>query len=160
LKGKEKMKYIKHLWIASLATMFPLLALAEEGSVTTESFLTDVLKYVQQFGGLPWTLKVAGLVLLVVASMKVSFLKTLVWDKLGAAKAWLAPVLGLVGGVLSLGVTGQPITIASVSAYVFAGAGAVILHELLDTLKSAPGLGAMWVSLINLVQSMLGGKKE
>jgi hypothetical protein len=155
------MKLFKYLG-AVLATFaislsYSFLAFADE-TVPVDSFLTQVLNFVKSAGGMPWTLKVAGVVLLVVASMKVSFMKP-IWDKLGAAKAWLAPLLGFVGGFLSLAVDGT-VTLPALVAYSFAGAGAVVLHELLDSIKAMPGLGAMWISVIGVIQGLLGGKKS
>lgn len=132
-------------------------AFADEVVVAPQDFLAQVLDAIKNFGGLSTMLKISSIVALIVASMKVSFLNDLVWSKLGAAKVWLAPVLGLVAGVLGLGSGGAPITLASVFAYVSAGAGAVILHEILDSVKAIPGLGAGYVSFINMIESVLGG---
>lgn len=121
-------------------------------------FLAQVLEYVKQFGGLPWVLKIAGIITILLASMKVTFLNNLIWAKLGKAKAWAAPVLGLILGVLSLTSSGQ-LSLAGILAYISAGAGAVILHELLDTIKGIPGLGPVWVEVINVISSFLGGPK-
>ncbi len=121
-----------------------------------DQFLAQVVAVFQQFGGMSGALKIAAVVTLVIASMKVSFLNSLIWSKLGSAQAFLAPVLGLVVGIL--GLAGHaPLSIAAVFAYLSAGAGAIILHELLDAIKGLPGLGAAYVSFINLIESFLGG---
>lgn len=119
--------------------------------VPVESFVQQVFDLIGSFGGLPWMAKIAGVITVIISSMKVSFIRPL-WDKLGEAKVWLAPILGLVAGVMGMGVD---ITWASAIAYVTAGAGAVIFHELLDTIKAIPGLGSMWVSVIDFISIIL-----
>ncbi len=123
------------------------------------SFLDQVMSTIHKFGGASMMLKISLIVMLLVSSMKVSLLNQLVWSKLGAAQAWIAPLLGLIAGVLDLGGAGGSISLASLLAYVSAGAGAIILHQLLDSLKAIPGLGSMYVSMIDMLQKVLGGPK-
>lgn len=123
---------------------------------TVEGFFSQVLTFVKQFGGLPWVLKIAGISAILISTMKVSVLRELIWDKLGNAKVWAAPLLGLLFGIASLG---SGLSWASALAYISAGAGAIILHELLDSVKGIPGLGSVWLSIIEVIQKILGGKK-
>lgn len=132
---------------------------APVAAAPSADLLTQVLDLIHNWGGIPWVLKISAILTLVLSSMKVSFLNNLIWSKLGAFKAWAAPVLALIVGVLDLARTGQ-LTVAGVLAFVSAGAGAIILHELLDTLKALPGLGPMWVELISVVSAFLGGSKQ
>lgn len=127
--------------------------------VEPADFFAQIAAAVASFGGLSAMLKISSVIMLVVASMKVSFLNDLVWSKLGAAKVWVAPLLGLIAGVLGLGVGDAPINFASILAFVTAGAGAVALHQLLDSIKAIPGIGTMYVTVINLIQGLLGGPK-
>lgn len=131
-------------------------AFAGDSVVSPQDFFAQVLAAIQSFGGLSFMPKVAGIVTLVISSIKVSFINKYVWSKLGAAQTWVAPVLGLLAGILGLGTTGH-ITLASVFAYISAGAGAIVLHELLDSVKAIPGLGAGFVAVINLIEGVLGG---
>lgn len=149
-------KYFGWLF-AAVAILISFSAFAQAAELPATDFFAQLMAAIKAFGGLSWMGKVSSIVLLLVASMKVSFIKPL-WDKLGAAKAWAGPVLGLIGGILSLGVDGN-ITVAGVMAYVASGAGALILHELLDTVKAIPGLGAMYVAVINWIEGLLGAKK-
>lgn len=126
--------------------------------IPVQTFAGQVLEAIGQFGGLPWVGKIALLITLIIGSMKVTALRQLIWDKLGAAKAWLAPILGLILGVLTL-MQGGHLTLAGVLAWVSAGAGALILHELLDSIKKIPGIGAAWVGFIDLIMSYLGAVK-
>lgn len=123
-----------------------------------QDFLNQVLSAIQGFGGLSFMLKVSAIITLIIASMKVSALNQLLWSKLGSFQAWLAPILGLIAGILSLGSEG-PLSLAKVFAYMAAGSGAILLHELLDTVKAIPGLGAVYVAIINLIEGSIIGSK-
>jgi hypothetical protein len=122
-------------------------------TLSPDSLISAVSTVIQNFGGLSWTLKIACIVLLIIAFMKVSFLSSF-WAKLGSFQAYAAPVLGLILGALTLSVSG-PITLAGVLAYLAAGSGAILLHELLDTIKAIPGIGSVYVSIINAIESVL-----
>ena len=130
-------------------------ALAETAPISPVDFLGQVLQAILSFGGLSWMAKVSSVIMLIIASMKVSVLNQWIWSKLGAFQAWLAPILGLVAGVINVLVGGG--NFASVLAFMTAGAGAIILHELLDTIKAIPGLGAFWVQIITGIEKYLGG---
>lgn len=124
-------------------------ALAQNEDVLT--FFTQVSMLVENWGGYTWMLKVGGVITVIISAVKVSFIRPL-WDKLGEAKFWLAPLLGLAAGLMSMG---TELTWASAFAYMQAGAGAVILHELLDMVKKIPGIGSVWVSVIDIIKIML-----
>jgi len=129
--------------------LMPALAFAE-GEAAPMDFLAQVFAAIKAMGGLPWAGKVAAICLLLVASMKVSFIAPL-WDKLGAAKVFVAPALALIGGLLSMDV----ITLPGAMAYIMAGAGAIAMHQILDAIKAIPGLGAMYVAVIDLISGLL-----
>lgn len=122
-------------------------------------FLMQVVDVIKQLGGMSTMMKISAILMIIVASMKVSFLNQLVWSKLGAAKVFVAPVLALVAGLLGLGAGGVPITGPLVVAYLFAGGGAVFLHQVLDSLKELPGIGQLYISLIDFVSGLLKGPK-
>jgi hypothetical protein len=149
------------LMLAAFMTCFTLFAFAQSAVPqpvdTVEGIFSQALTLIKQFGGLPWVLKIAGISAILISTLKVSAIRELTWDKLGDAKVWAAPILGLVFGILSLG---TDLTWASALAYVSAGAGAIIFHELLDSIKAIPGIGSVWVSIIDVIQSLLGGKKK
>lgn len=125
-----------------------------------QDFLGQVLQTIEQFGGMKWMGQVAAVLAILISSMKVSFLNELVWQKLGEAKAWLAPALGVLYGVFSMWAGEGELTWAGVLAYFAAGAGAVVLHELLDTIKAVPGIGSVWVTIINIIKGVLGGPTQ
>ena len=124
-----------------------------------DQFLAQVMAAIKALGGLPWALKIASIVLLIIASMKVAVVRNLIWDRLGAAKAFVAPVLGLIVGLLSMAAEGN-VTVAGVFAYLFAGAGALAIHELLDAVKGIPGIGQKYIQVCEFISKIFGGKKE
>lgn len=139
-------------------------AFADSAVVQPQDFLAQILQAVAGFGGLSWMGKVSAICLLIVASMKVSFLQPL-WAKLPPIVQTLAaPMIALIGGLLGSAVGGQSLTLASALAYVGAGGGAVILHELLDGVKTIPGIGAVMVAIINIIEAIpvigSGGKQS
>lgn len=133
----------------------PVVEEAAPQEMPVSDFLSQVLQVIKEFGGLPTVLKIAAIITLLISSMKVSVLNELVWSKLGDFKPWAAPILGLIAGILDLAKAGT-VSWASVFAYISAGAGALILHDLLDSVKAIPKLGAVYVKLIELVQKALG----
>lgn len=156
---KKKFSFeLLSLFVATLFVgLYAVTAFSQDAIVTAPAdFFSQVLQVVQNWGGISTMLKIASVITLIVASMKVSYLNQLIWSKLGAAQVYVAPVLGLIGGCLSLGV-GGPVTAASMFAYVSAGAGAVFLHEILDSIKSIPGLGSIYLTVIGLLEGALGG---
>lgn len=151
----------KYTVLCVMTMLFAIAAFAQDTvpapAETVEGFFAQTLTFIKQFGGLPWVLKIAGIASILISTLKISVLREFIWDKLGSAKVWAAPVLGLVFGIASLGTN---LTLASALAYVSAGAGAIILHELLDSIKAIPGLGSVWVSIIDVLKSLLGGAKK
>ena len=118
-----------------------------------EEFFGQVLAYIGEFGGLPFVGKVAGIILLLIGTLKVSVFRP-VWDMLGSYKVFVAPVLGLAAGLLSLA-GGEGFNVAQVLAYVVSGAGAILLHELLDGVKALPGLGPLFQTVVTFLQGLL-----
>jgi len=126
-------------------------------TINNGDFVTDVISIIQGVkGSVPVGLKVAGIVLLLLALVKVSFLQTF-WAKLGKFQAFAAPILGLAVGLLIFGFGGGSLSFAAVLAYMTSGAGAIALHEIFKTVKSIPGIGPVWLSIIGVIESALGG---
>lgn len=124
------------------------------------AFIDQVANALKSFGGAPTMVKITIILMLVVGSMKSTILRKLVWDRLGKAKVWVAPILGILAGILEPLLTGQKITLQNVSLFMTSGLGAVLLFNLLESLKGIPKLGPLYVSLINFIESLLGGKSK
>jgi len=120
-------------------------------SLSVSDLLAAILSAVQGFGGLSWALKVAVVVMSLIGLTKLTVLSSF-WDKMGSFKAWLAPLLGLALGIL---IQGGNITWAGVLAYMGSGAGAILLHQLLETVKAIPGIGPAYVTIINFIEAVI-----
>lgn len=111
----------------------------------------DDLSFFERLVGLLGKWELSAGIALVVSSLKVSFLRPL-WDKLGDFKIWAGPVLGLVAGFFSMGTS---LTLEAALAYLTAGAGAIFMHEILDMVKKIPGIGAVWLQIIDVIKLLL-----
>lgn len=141
------------LMLAFAVTFIGIAAVAQTADPNTD-FLNDVLKFIASFGGLSSMLKISGILMLIVASMKVTFLAP-IWNKLPAVlQTFMAPLLGLAAGLLGLGMSGAPVTWASALAFMGAGTGSVFLHEILDGIKALPGIGTVYISIINVIENI------
>lgn len=149
---------LSRLILFSAVCFSGLWAFAQASDPNTD-LLNDIINVINSFkGGMGGAVKASAIIMLLVASMKVSFIKPL-WDKLGAAQVYVAPLLGLLGGLFGFLGPAQ-FTWASLLAYVMTGGGAVFLHEILDTLKSIPGLGTIYVTIISVIEGVLGGAQK
>lgn len=133
-------------------------SLAFAADLPPQDFMLQVLQSIQSLGGLAGAAKIAAIITLVIASLKVSALRDMFWSKLGYGQVFMAPVLGLIAGGIAYFSSGVALTAPNIFAYMFAGSGAILFHELLDGVKGIPGLGSMYVSIIDFVSVMLGGK--
>lgn len=157
---------MKKFWLLPLmaAVIFaPWFAFAQDASVPVSDWLGQLLSVIKNFSasGVSWQVKAAAVIMLLVSSMKVSVLNQWFWSKLGRFQIWLAPALGLIGGIINALQGGKW---NDVWQYVAAGGGAVFLYEILDLVKVIPGIGPLWLKLIALIEKtpMVGtgsGKK-
>lgn len=117
-----------------------------------QEFLSLVFKSVHEFGGLSWGLKVGAVIMLLISSMKVSLVRQWTWDKIPAGiKPMVAPILGAIAGLASLGKWDVP----SIVAWAMAGAGAVLLDQILDGVKQMPGIGPKYIAVIDFISKLL-----
>lgn len=124
------------------------------------AFFASVITAIRSMGGLSTMMKISTVILLLIASMKVSVLNKYVWSRLDGYQVWAAPVLGLLAGIFGLGAKGAPITGGLIFAYITAGGGAVFMHEILDSLKNVPSLGPIYLKAITIAENALGGGPE
>lgn len=141
--------------VSVISFLFAGVAFAADEAVDVlpiDAFFNQVLVLVKTFGGIPWTLKVAGIIQILIALTKVSFFRP-VWDMAGPYKAIVAPALGFFAGIFLM--DASQISLAGLAAYTFAGAGAIVLHQMLDGIKGIPGIGAQYVAVVNFISKFL-----
>jgi hypothetical protein len=112
--------------------------------------LAQVLDFFNHFGDMPLPGKISGLVLLLLSLWKTSFLQPY-WKQLGAWRALVPPVLGIILALVNV----RPLTLETLAQSAMGGALAIALHEMFTTVKSIPGLGGFYVRLINAVEAFL-----
>lgn len=134
-----------------LCVLFGIEALAQVVADPNADFFSQLVVLIQGFGGFSWMAKVAGGCLLIIAATKTSFLAPM-WAKLPALVQTLAaPVLALIAGVVSMG---SSLSLPAVLAYVVSGAGAVVMHEILDGVKGIPGIGSVYLAIISVLEGL------
>lgn len=148
---------IASLFMAAITFLFIPLAFATD--IEPTMFLAQVVELVNSWGGLPWYLRVSGVITILLSSIKVSIIRTWTWDKLGKdAKFWAPMVLALIGGLFAHGQGVFKFDV--IFAYLTAGAGAIVLHQILDAVKLIPGIGSVWVGIIEILKLILKAPKE
>lgn len=118
------------------------------------AFIMEVLQAVSGWKDMPIQFVLSGVVALLVSSLKVDFLRTYLWDKLGSFKVFLAPALSLLGALLAV----QPFTWATFWAALTTGAGAIALYEIFKALKALPGVSPLLAKVIDFLSGLLKSK--
>jgi hypothetical protein len=114
-----------------------------------------MMKAIGDYKALGWQAGMSMIVMLIIASMKNSALRSMIWDKMKWGKVFVAPVLSLILVIAAQLKGGHPVDFKSLMLAMVTGAGALALHEILDGIKYLPGVGPMWVSLIDLIGKFL-----
>lgn len=104
---------------------------------------------IQAFPSLPAAGKISGIILLLISLIKSSLVAPL-WEKLGSWKVVIAPALGLVAGVLAI----HPLSFASLWQGLLGGVLAMGLHQLLDAIKVIPGIGPVYLKVIDVLETI------
>lgn len=112
------------------------------------AFANEILTAVSGWKGMPVEFVMAGVVTLLVSSLKVDLIRAFFWDKLGVAKVFVAPSLSLVGALLVV----EPFTWATAWVALSTGAGAIAIHEILSALK--PFVSPLLSKVLDLVMGL------
>lgn len=115
------------------------------------AFLMEILQAVSGWKGMPVQFVLAGVVALLVSSLKVDLLRKYLWDRLGPYKVLVAPVLSLLGALVMV----QPFTWSTLWAALTTGAGAIALYELFKVLKALPGVSPLVTKIIDVLSRWL-----
>ena len=139
--------------------------LAQDGTMPTPppntedvgEFLTYVFGLFGDWQGfITWQAKIIAGLYILIGLWKVSILKPL-WDKLGKFKALVAPVLSLIVTIVLA--TQGDVTFEVILIALTSGAGALALADILDFIKKLPGIGTIWVKIIEILEKLLGAEK-
>jgi hypothetical protein len=149
---------ILNIIIFLFSSCIGLLAFADTDPIGAIDFIIQTMNSLKNFGGVSAIVKASIVITLIISSMKVSFLNNLIWSKLGGCKVFIAPLLGLIGGLLTL--KSQAISAADITVYLISGGGAVFLHELLDSVKEIKGIGPVYLNIINILTTLLRGPQK
>lgn len=126
-------------------------------------FLTSVFAFVKSWGGLSSSVKISGIITLVLSTFKVSYFRGM-WDalkitingKVVSLQVLAVPVLSIIIGIIGQG----NMSIQAIIAYVVMGAGAVFFHEILDVIKELPFASPIFKVIMSIITSITGGKKK
>ena len=150
------MKYLMikaNAWLLSsmLVLLMPIVAFAQEVEVGFDQLATLLLSVITNWQLLGWQAGVVALLTLIVSTTKNSVLRGYIWDKLGWAKAFVAPGLGIVLYMLGMAEFSWKAALLGLTS----GLGAIALHQLLDAVKGIPSVGPIWVKVIDFLGTLL-----
>jgi len=118
--------------------------------------INEILSYLKGFGDLDNMAKVAAVLMTLISIWKSSLLQPY-WDKLGALKVWVAPILGAALAIVQL--WPEPFTWPALGAALLAGlktgALSIAFFQLLQTLKSMPVIGEKYKAIIEFFENLL-----
>ena len=151
--------FIPLVLYAQSPTPSPTPVVATDG---TSAFLSLLVADIQGYGGMPWFVQVSAVILLIIASTKVNLINSMLWNNIPAnLQMWVGPALGALAGLFQmLATTNGVFSWTALTAWALAGAGAPIIHELLDAVKLIPGIGTTYVAIINLIEDTLSAQKK
>jgi hypothetical protein len=135
-----------------------LSSFAETDTLGTIDFISQLINSLNNFGGASSLVKASIVITLIISSMKVSFLNSLIWAKLGWLKVFTAPTFGLIGGLLTI--KSQSVSTYDIIIYLISGGGAVFLHEILDSAKEIKGIGPVYLNIINILTAIFRGPSK
>lgn len=110
----------------------------------------QVLDLVKNFASMESKAAIGAVITILLSLWKSSILRPF-WDKLGAAKVLVAPVLGLVAALVAI----PELNWAAIVAGVQSGMLAIAFHELLNAIKALPFVGDKYKQWIDFVDKAL-----
>lgn len=116
--------------------------------------LTDLLTkglMIATTAAVKWQLTLAAILSLLIGTTKNSFLRKYLWDKLGAAKVLVAPVLSVIVVLIAV----QPFTWGSLVFALTTGMGAIAINEMLKAIKALPFVGPKYDKMLDAAAILL-----
>lgn len=127
-----------------------------EVEVGFSDIFSQAIKAIESWRSLGWQVGLSGVLAVFISTLKNSFIRRWVWDRLGWSKVLVAPALSLIIVILSV----KPLTFSAVILAIFVGAGAIFIHEMLDSLKDAPFVKRPYNKVIEILASLLKKPKN
>jgi hypothetical protein len=166
MKAMEKFLGKYFIWICAGMFFFAAyLAHAQEAApmvaaeMSDADFLLQIVRVVQELGGAKWGASVTLGIVVIISTMKVSVLRRY-WDLIGSLKVLVAPSLALIAGLATLKLNPESRDMWPIlAAWMIAGSGSIIVHQLLDAVKGLPFVGQKYDLMIEVIQGLLGGRK-
>ena len=113
----------------------------------------QIMKAIGDWKAIGWQAGLAGILTVLISTMKNSLLREWVWSKVPEwAKVLVAPLLSII--IFALGM-GSAFDAKAFFAALTTGAAAVFLHQLLDGLKKAPFIKEWMKSVIDFIAKLL-----
>ena len=148
------MKQVKFLVLFSMliysVSLFAQVVPTEE--LPVDKLFEMLLGLVTSWKTMGTPVKITAIIFLLIATMKNSFARKYVWDKLGWAKILVAPVLSMI----AFAVTISPFNLKTVVLALVFGAGASYLANVVKAIREIPGLGTVWVQVMDWIGNLLG----
>lgn len=161
------MKYIS-LWLfAIMITLAPVIGFADDPAPVVEAttavaevaavevpvstIISQLMKVATDWKAFGWQAGLIALITLLLSTLKNSFLRTYLWDKLGPCKVFAAPILSMLAIFIGMG----EFSWAGALVGITTGGGAIALHQMLDGVKKMPGVGSVALSMADLLGKLL-----
>jgi hypothetical protein len=114
--------------------------------VDLNGIFVEVVKLFGSWKGLTYQYQIAAILFILVGFFKNSSMKFL-WDKLGKAKALMAPTLSLIAFMFLI----RPFTFDAFIAAITTGVGASYMSQIFDVIKELPKVGPKLRSMIEFL---------
>lgn len=131
--------------------MFATVAVAQAVEPAPSDLLGALLRALADWQSVGWQAGVAALLTILISTVKLSWAQVY-WNKLGYFKVFVAPVLSLV----AVAIAAPALDAKAMYVAITTGAGAVFLHQILDSVKKMPGLKKPISIVIDIVSKLLG----
>lgn len=134
----------------------PIMAFAQEVMIPEEDLgyiFSQLLKAIGDWKAIGWQAGLAGMLTLLIGTMKNSLLRAYIWDKIPQpAKVLVAPLVAII--VFALGM-GKDFSVGAFIAALTTGVASVYLHQLILALMQAPFVGEKVKAVLDFLAKLL-----
>lgn len=119
-------------------------------------FIDQVYAALQNFGTLSVLLKASVILTLLISAWKVSVFQPF-WNFFGNFKAFVPPTFMVGVVVVQSLISSGKVNWNTVGVAIVVGLTSAGFHDILCDLKSLPGVGPLFIKVIDLIEAFLGG---